>query len=56
VETTDFALPSEENIGESHKHFANTKRATKYINSNYGIRVFDMAYNKQIDQQNGQNT
>ena len=46
VETTDFALPSEENIGESHKHFANTKRATKYINSNYGIRVFDMAYNK----------
>lgn len=43
VDTTDFAFPSEENIGEAHKHFANTKRATKYNNQNYGIRVFDVA-------------
>lgn len=43
VDTTDFAFPSEENIGEAHKQFANTKRATKYNNQNYGIRVFDIA-------------
>jgi hypothetical protein len=27
IETSDFALPSKENIGETHKQFANTKRA-----------------------------
>lgn len=43
IETGDFALPSEENVGESHRTFANTKRATKYTNSNYGIRVYDLA-------------
>ena len=50
IETADFALPSEENIGEAHKQFANTKRATKYTNSNYGIRVFDMSnlYNQSM--------
>jgi len=42
IETADFALPSDENIGESHRQFANTKRATKYNNSNYGIRVYDL--------------
>ena len=42
IETPEFALPSEENIGELHRQFANTKRATKYTNSNYGIRVYDM--------------
>ena len=43
IETPQFALPSEENIGEAHKLFSNTKRATKYTNSNYGIRVFDLS-------------
>jgi hypothetical protein len=43
VDTSDFALPSDENIGENHRLFANTKRATKFTNSNYGIRVFDLS-------------
>lgn len=46
IETADFALPSEENIGEAHRLFANTKRATKYNNSNYGIRVYDLNYSQ----------
>jgi hypothetical protein len=28
IDTPHFALPSDENIGEAHKLFANTKRAT----------------------------
>ena len=47
IDTSDFALPSEENVGESHKEFANTKRATQYNKTNYGIRVFDMNYYKE---------
>jgi len=43
IETPDFALPSEENIGEAHRLFANTKRATKFTNSNYGIRIYDLS-------------
>lgn len=29
IPTTDFALPSEENIGDTHKKLAKTKRATE---------------------------
>jgi len=32
IDTADFALPSEENIGEAHRLFANTKRASKNTN------------------------
>mmetsp|Transcript_8574 Transcript_8574/g.13243 ORF Transcript_8574/g.13243 Transcript_8574/m.13243 type:complete len:246 (+) Transcript_8574:1349-2086(+) len=52
IDTDNFTLPSEENIGEAHKQFANTKRATKYANSNYGIRVIDMNYkNKRTEEE-----
>jgi hypothetical protein len=47
IDTSDFALPSEENVGESHKQFANTKRATQYNKTNYGIRVYDLNYYKE---------
>lgn len=43
VETPDFALPSEENIGEAHKSFAQSKRTTMNSTLTYGIRVFDLA-------------
>lgn len=60
IETGDFALPSEENIGEEHRLFANTKRATKYANSNYGIRIYDLnneyVANKQQENQQNQAT
>lgn len=44
IDTPHFALASDENIGEAHKLFANTKRATLYNKSNYGIRVYDLNY------------
>lgn len=47
VETADFALPSEENIGEAHRLFANTKRANLSTMQNYGIRVYDLAQYKE---------
>jgi len=53
IETPEFALPSEENIGELHRQFANTKRATKYTNSNYGIRVYDMNSDAKITSPDG---
>ena len=47
IETINFALPSEENIGEAHRQFANKERAQKYTNQNYGIRIYDMSQNSQ---------
>ena len=42
IETSHFANPSEENIGEAHREFANTKRATKFSTLNNNIRVFEI--------------
>lgn len=42
IETSDFALPSKDNIGEMHKNFANSKRANQSNAQNYGLRVFDL--------------
>ena len=49
IETSDFALPSKENISETHKQFANTKRANQGNSQNYGLRVFDLASTKMED-------
>lgn len=34
VETKDFAMPSEDNVGEIHKHIAQRKRAVMATNRN----------------------
>jgi hypothetical protein len=41
VPTSDFALPSEENIGETHKKLAKTRRGAKLINQNEMLKVIN---------------
>lgn len=39
VATEDFALPSEENIGETHKKFAKTRRANILFSGMESLKV-----------------
>lgn len=39
VPTSDFSIPSEENIGETHKKFAKTRRANLLYQENDQLKV-----------------
>jgi hypothetical protein len=39
VPTSDFSIPSEENIGETHKKFAKTRRANLLYQDNDQLKV-----------------
>lgn len=39
VPTSDFSLPSEENIGETHKKCAKTRRATVLYSGQESLKV-----------------
>lgn len=39
IATSDFALPSEENIGETHKKFAKTRRGANLMYNNEQLKV-----------------
>lgn len=41
VPTSDFSLPSEENIGETHKKCAKTRRATVLYSGQESLKIED---------------
>jgi len=43
VGTQDFALPSEENVGETHKKMAKTRRANNVYSSTEGLAVSSLS-------------